>query len=108
MAFAIFLFILFEVVYCQQTVGDPCTLKPSDSSGICKLLIDCQQIRDQVLQQQTLPQTCGFHGTQAIVCCPRNSQNTRKPGEISKKSKKCSKFKFINEDNYYFLFIHRM
>jgi secreted trypsin-like serine protease len=97
MAFAILLFILVEVVYCKETVGDSCTLKPSDSLGRCKLLRDCQQIRDEVLQQQTLPQTCGFHGTQAIVCCPISSQNTRKPGEISKK--KCREYSSIARDD---------
>ncbi|XP_063912158.1 serine protease snake-like [Zophobas morio] len=78
-----FLFIITVIslqnIYTQEIIGNSCTHESSNSPGLCKLLTQCKEIRDQVVFFHKLPQTCGFEGTQAIVCCPK----TRRPGSIS-------------------------
>ncbi|XP_063911584.1 serine protease snake-like isoform X3 [Zophobas morio] len=78
--FLIVVIVIFvKNVYTQSIIGNSCSLEPSNSPGVCKLLTQCQEIRDQVVFSHKLPQTCGFERTQAIVCCPK----TRQPGYIS-------------------------
>ncbi|KAJ3656634.1 hypothetical protein Zmor_015693 [Zophobas morio] len=78
--FLIVVIVIFvKNVYTQGIIGNSCSLEPSNSPGVCKLLTQCKEIRDQVVFSHKLPQTCGFEGTQAIVCCPK----TRQPGYIS-------------------------
>ncbi|XP_063911592.1 serine protease snake-like isoform X1 [Zophobas morio] len=62
-----------------QNIGNPCTHERSNSPGLCKLLTQCKEIRDEIVIFQKLPQTCGFQETQAIVCCP----NPQPSGSIS-------------------------
>ncbi|XP_044260065.1 serine protease snake-like [Tribolium madens] len=85
---------ILNVAYNQQFVGDVCTLTSSGAPGVCKLFIDCQQAREDI-KKHVFPQTCGFEGTQAIVCCPSQNQkeqqkSKRQPGEISKR--KCREY----------------
>ncbi|KAJ3656633.1 hypothetical protein Zmor_015692 [Zophobas morio] len=82
----IVIMILVKNVYTQDVIGNSCSLEPTNSPGICKLLTKCKEIRDQVVFSYKLPQTCGFEGTQAIVCCPKS----RQPGYISQK--KCREY----------------
>ncbi|XP_063911597.1 serine protease snake-like isoform X2 [Zophobas morio] len=71
--------ILVKNIYPQRIIGNSCTHERSNSPGVCKLLTHCKRIRDEVVFSYELPQTCGFQGTQPIVCCP----NPRQPGSIS-------------------------
>ncbi|XP_063911594.1 serine protease snake-like isoform X3 [Zophobas morio] len=69
-----------------QNIGNPCTHERSNSPGLCKLLTQCKEIRDEIVIFQKLPQTCGFQETQAIVCCP----NPQPSGSISET--KCKEY----------------
>ncbi|XP_063911595.1 serine protease snake-like [Zophobas morio] len=85
--------VLVKNVYTQGAIGDPCTVKASNSPGRCKLLTQCGEIRDEIVFNQKLPQICGFQETQPIVCCPI----TRRPGYISEK--KCREYASYTKEN---------
>lgn len=77
-------------------LGDVCTLESNNSPGTCKLFTACPKAQEDLQKNKRFPQTCGFKGTQPIVCCPTDSAQSeqpepqkpeRQPGEISKKSK---------------------
>ncbi|KAJ3644258.1 hypothetical protein Zmor_026924 [Zophobas morio] len=93
----VFTIVLVDFASSQQFVGDACTLQSTKSLGVCKLFNDCEKTRKE-LQQGQFPQTCGFQGTQPIVCCSESRTVTpeastveetitprRLPGDISKK-----------------------
>ncbi|KAJ3644114.1 hypothetical protein Zmor_026787 [Zophobas morio] len=75
--------ILVGFVYSQRNLDDVCIVQSTGLQGVCKLIKDCPSAQKK-LQQHHLPQICGFHRFDPIICCP--SVATRKPGEISKKS----------------------
>ncbi|XP_063912156.1 venom protease-like [Zophobas morio] len=85
-----FLFIIFAIsvhnIYTEDIIGNACTLNASNSPGTCKLLTECEEIQDEVAFGHEVPQTCGFQGTQSVVCCPKS----RRPGYISEK--KCREY----------------
>lgn len=53
--------------------GDLCTHTESNQSGQCVLLEKCPSAIEDLTQRRKFPQTCGFAGTQPIVCCPQPS-----------------------------------
>ncbi|XP_063911572.1 venom protease-like isoform X2 [Zophobas morio] len=73
-------------IYTENLIGSPCTLQSSNSPGECKLLTECKEIQDEAVLGYKTPQSCGFEGTQTVVCCPKS----RRPGDISEK--KCSEY----------------
>ncbi|XP_063911989.1 serine protease snake-like [Zophobas morio] len=77
---------LVKNIYTQDIIGTSCILESPNYPGICKLLIQCKEIRDEVVFHQKLPQTCGFEETQPIVCCPK----PRRPGYMSES--KCREY----------------
>lgn len=74
------IFILLRSIYCQRFVDDICTISSTGASGRCQLLANCPSAI-QGLQSNIFPQTCGFQGSQPIVCCVGGSQEpvTTKP-----------------------------
>ncbi|KAJ3666928.1 hypothetical protein Zmor_002351 [Zophobas morio] len=78
--------ITINQVYRENIIGNPCTLKSSNSSGVCKLLKECEAVQDEVKSGHNAPQTCGYQGIQSVVCCP----NSRRPGDITER--KCREY----------------
>ncbi|XP_063911984.1 CLIP domain-containing serine protease B4-like [Zophobas morio] len=70
----------------ETEFGNPCTLKSSNSSGVCKLLKECEAVQDEVKSGHNAPQTCGNQGIQSVVCCP----NSRRPEDITER--KCREY----------------
>lgn len=59
----------------QPVLDDPCTHTDSGKNGRCVLFENCPSaIQD--LQKSKFPQTCGFQGTQPIVCCVKETSST--------------------------------
>ncbi|KAJ3666930.1 hypothetical protein Zmor_002352 [Zophobas morio] len=84
--FSIVIVISVQSVYTKDIIRSPCTLQSSNSPGECKLLTECKEIQDEAVLGYKTPQSCGFEGTQTVVCCPKS----RRPGDISEK--KCSEY----------------
>lgn len=82
-------FIKFIVYY---FLGDICRVDRTNENGVCKLLSQCPKaVAD--LKTRIFPTTCGFKGTDIIVCCVQaeetsnREKSNKQPGEISDESK---------------------
>lgn len=52
-------------------VGDPCVAARTGASGTCRMIEQCQQVRDEIVNFNQFPEPCGFEGNQLqIICCP--------------------------------------
>jgi len=91
----------------QLFIGDLCTIQSTESQGECKLLNDCPKALQDLQESQRFPQTCGFQGTQPIVCCVQSTSTSivsptivrnRIAGEVSKqKCKEYTKYLYENK-----------
>lgn len=50
-------------------VLDPCILEHNGEHSVCVLLRNCDEAK-RAIKRNEYPQTCGFVGTEPIVCCP--------------------------------------
>lgn len=51
-------------------MGNKCTVKSTNTQGICKLGSDCSVVEEEA-KQGIDPTLCGFHELiRPIVCCP--------------------------------------
>lgn len=97
--------LLFIVSYCVGIlplilcldVGDKCDVARSGAKGECKVLKDCPEVVDDIVNKGLYPTQCGFHGREQIICCAMPIQNkittTPVPTRISQKSS--FKFRFL-------------
>ncbi|CAH1365893.1 unnamed protein product [Tenebrio molitor] len=92
------LVLMVEVANSDKFLNDSCTLQPSGSPGVCKLVSDCKYAVEQIRKYRHYPQKCGLQDHESIVCCPNKNEGwkVRKPGEMSKK--KCKEYsKYVND-----------
>ncbi|XP_011175313.1 clotting factor B [Solenopsis invicta] len=40
-----------------------------NSAGVCRLLVDCPQVYQELLVGKTFKQICGYFGFDPIMCC---------------------------------------
>ncbi|KAL3278018.1 hypothetical protein HHI36_013359 [Cryptolaemus montrouzieri] len=66
MFYLVIVLLNIATILCMQE-GDPCTL-PNSQQSECRSLLKCPSAI-QLIQNQKIPQTCGFVGTVPIVCC---------------------------------------
>ncbi|KAF2905063.1 hypothetical protein ILUMI_01117 [Ignelater luminosus] len=75
--------LVLSSVKCQLSEGDYCTIKNTERSGTCKLISTCPSAIQSLETLKILPQTCGFKGTEVIVCCIDGTSLITPPSIIS-------------------------
>jgi hypothetical protein len=52
-------------------VGDACVAARTGAPGTCRMIEQCQHVRDEIIKFNRFPAPCGFQGNlQQIICCP--------------------------------------
>ncbi|XP_071440518.1 venom peptide isomerase heavy chain-like isoform X2 [Hetaerina americana] len=70
--------ISFVVGVAGQFVGESCASDRQGSPGICRRIMNCPSAQEG-LRRGRVPVSCGFQGTNPIVCCPVQAATTPRP-----------------------------
>lgn len=88
---------ILPLILCLN-VNDDCDVARSGAKGKCRLLKDCPEVVDDIVNKGLYPTQCGFRGREQIVCCAVPIENkittTPVPTRISQKSS--FKFGFVS------------
>lgn len=84
---------ILPLVLCLD-VNDPCQVARSGASGFCKVLKDCPEVVNDIVNKGLYPTQCGFRGREQIVCCAGPMENKITTTPFPTRISQISSFKF--------------